>query len=516
MTLLPESQQGLVLYQGLSGKAWIAAEELSVSRLGGEGGIDYFISWVSARFLDLEVARIGKAFSDYFRRMRRKQGQTIREYNAEYDRLFGRLREVGCNLPQEAAAWMYLDRLQLEESQELNLLASVGNRYDLLRLQQAAILHDRGQRKPWETANTRSRRTNYANVTFHEDDSEPDECAGDEGIPEEVAEAWVTYQSAKDRYRTQQRARGYNGDGGDKGTKGNPPDGEKDRGEGRDPGREAKLKMMKAKSFCSGCGRRGHWHRDDACPLNQGGGAAGKAEGRTHDAAMTTVLPAEIFALRHVADLVGVTDTACARTVAGTHWLQAYTDKLAELGQRPALQRESEAYRFGTGKIHYSSFYVVVNFELGGYILQVRTSIITADIPLLLSKTVLGKMGMVFDVENGSADFKKLNLYNYKLLNTPSGHPAIPITPAKAVSAAPVLQVEDIRLQPKEQYMSVYAVAHRPLSNPQYTGIYHEKKLDPSVRDVLSQDCLQLDTFMTWWQQTTCHGELPVQSSKTC
>ena len=100
--------------------------------------------------------------------------------------------------------------------------------------------------------------------------------------------------------------------------------------------------------------------------------------------------------------------------------------------------------------------------------------------------------------------FKKLNLYNYKLLNTPSGHPAIPITPAKAVSAAPVLQVEDIRLQPKEQYMSVYAVAHRPLSNPQYTGIYHEKKLDPSVRDVLSQDCLQLDTFMTWWQQTTC------------
>ena len=228
---------------------------------------------------------------------------------------------------------------------------------------------------------------------------------GDEGIPEEVAEAWVTYQSAKDRYRTQQRARGYNGDGGDKGTKGNPPDGEKDRGEGRDPGREAKLKMMKAKSFCSGCGRRGHWHRDDACPLNQGGGAAGKAEGRTHDAAMTTVLPAEIFALRHVADLVGVTDTACARTVAGTHWLQAYTDKLAELGQRPALQRESEAYRFGTGKIHYSSFYVVVNFELGGYILQVRTSIITGDIPLLLSKTVLGKMGMVFDVENGSADF---------------------------------------------------------------------------------------------------------------
>ena len=134
MTLLPAGQQGLVLYQSLGGKAWIAAEELSVSRLGEDDGIEYFISWITARFLDLEVARIGRAFSDYFRKMRRRPNQTIRQYNTEYDRLFGRLREVGCNLPQEAAAWMYLDRLQLDEAQELNILASVGNRYDLLHL----------------------------------------------------------------------------------------------------------------------------------------------------------------------------------------------------------------------------------------------------------------------------------------------------------------------------------------------------------------------------------------------
>ncbi|CAE6942423.1 RE2 [Symbiodinium sp. CCMP2592] len=460
MTLLPQSQQGLVLYQGLTGKAWIAAEELSVSRLGDDSGIDYFISWVSARFLDLE---------------------TIREFNTEYDRLFGRLREVGCNLPQEAAAWMYLDRLQLEEAQELNLLASVGNRYDLLRLQQAAILHDRGQRKPWESAN-KGRKPNYAHVTFNEqDDSDGpgDEFEG-EGIPEEVAEACrVTYQSAKERYRTQQKARGYSGETGENGTKANGGDGDRDKGDAKDGGREAKLKMMKSKSFCSGCGRRGHWHRDGCCPLNQNGNGGAKPEGGLSDVAMTTVLPSDVFALRHVADLVGVTDTACARTVAGSQWLQAYTDKLSEQGQRPVLRKETEAYRFGTGKIHYSSFYVVVNFELGDCVLQVRTSIITGDIPLLLSKTVLGKMGMVFNVEEGTADFTKIGLRNYKLLTTSSGHPAIPIVPAKADSTSPVLQVEDVRLQPKEQYMSVCAVACKSSVTPQYTGIYHEKKLAP-------------------------------------
>ena len=292
MTLLPPSQQALVLYQGLSGKAWIAAEELSVSRLGGEGGIDYFIAWITARFLDLEVARIGKAFSDFFRRMRRRPGQTIREYNSEYDRLFGRLREVGCNLPQEAAAWMYLDRLQLEEPQELNLLASVGNRYDLLRLQQAAILHDRGQRKPWEHAGNRNKKPNLAHMTCHDEDSDDFEHNQDEeGIPEEIAEAWVTYQSAKEKYRTQQRARGYGGESGhDKGASGGGQDGDA-KGEVRDGGREAKLRMMKAKSFCSGCGRRGHWHRDDSCPLHQAGVATTKGDGQARNVAMTTVLP---------------------------------------------------------------------------------------------------------------------------------------------------------------------------------------------------------------------------------
>ena len=403
MTLLPRSQQGLVLYQSLGGKAWIAAEELSVSRLGEESGIEYLISWIQARFLDLEVARIGRAFSDYFRKMRRRPGQTIRDYNAEYDRLFGRRREVGCNLPQEAAAWVYLDRLQLDEAQELNILASVGNRYDLLCLQQAAVLHDRGQRKPWEGASNRGKKPHYAHVTDYDDgdgsEGGPDDV-GEEGIPEEVAEAWVTYQTAKEKYKSQKQSRGYNGDH-DRPPRPPPGDGVRDRAEDRDrdQGREGRLKAMKAKSFCSGCGRRGHWHLDSTCPLNKGEPGGAKGTSAPKEVAMMTVMPADVYACRHVGDasLLGVTDTACARTVAGSQWLQAYTDLLQDHGQRPILKKECEAYRFGTGKIHYSSFYVIVNFELGNSVVQLRTSIIPGDIPLLLSRTVLGRLGMVYD-----------------------------------------------------------------------------------------------------------------------
>ena len=332
MTYLPVSQQGLVLYQNLGGKAWIAAEELSVPRLASNDGVSYLVSWINARFLDLEVARIGRAFSDFFRRLRRKQGQTIREYNSEYDRLHARLREVGCCLPEECAAWLYLDRLSLDEAQELNLLASVGNTYSLHRLQQAAVLHDRGQRKPWESL--RGKRTHTAHVTDNGDGDgfEGDESDLEDGVPEDVAVAYATYQSAKDRYKEQSKSRGYQGD---RGSSDKPK-------RATDASRDEKIKLMKSKSFCNSCGKKGHWHKDPECPNNSQA---------VRDIEMCHHVPAEVFSLRHDGhSLVGITDTACAKSVAGTTWLQSYTNQISEIYQKPELVREDEAFRLELGE----------------------------------------------------------------------------------------------------------------------------------------------------------------------
>ena len=396
----------------------------------------------------------------------------------------------------------------MEEAQELNLLASVGNQYNLHRLQQAAVLHDRGHRKPWETAKG-PRKANVAHVTDY--DSGPEAAVDDqhedvpEDLPEEVAQAWMTYQSAKDRYRAQQKTRGFKGSVGEK---------------GKDAEKEAKIKAIKQKSFCAGCGRRGHWHKDDECPMNKGNGG-GKTEGAKEslkEIAMTTVLPADVMTLKHEHGLMGVADTACAKTVAGTQWLQTYADKLQELhGQTPQLHKECEAYRFGTGKIHYSSFFVIVRFEMGDKVVQVKTSIITGDIPLLLSRTVLGKIGMIYDVSEGTASFTKLNLKNFHLSTTASGHPAIPIIPAKAeADEVPVLGIDDLRLTAKQQYMSVCAVANEGKApKPSITGIFYAKKLDPGVRDMLSSDRLQQELFLTWWRSTSLQQDFWVETPDT-
>ncbi|CAE7326464.1 GIP [Symbiodinium sp. CCMP2456] len=420
LTFLPNNQQGLVLYRHLAGKAWVAAEELNVDALSREDGVHYLMSWLRNRYLDLEVTRIGKALSEMFRKLRRKQGQSIRDYNAEYDRLHARLKEVGCMLPEECSAWLYVDRLQLEESAELNLLASVGNVYSLGKLQKAAIIQDRGLRKPWESGKG-GRRPYTAHITDADNDEDPlpEDDEEDEGYPEELAVAYMTFQNAKAKYREQARSRGYKGDGNKDGGKDNGK-GDGPRGDLKDKTREDKLKQIKARSFCSGCGRRGHWHLDDECPnnANKGGGHARTAPTRE----VCVMMPAQVMTLRHEAGvLMGITDTACARTVAGTQWLQDYMDKLGDHDTKPQLSKECEAYKFGTGRIHYSSFNVILSFALGNSVVQLRTSIIPGDIPLLLSKTVLGKLGMIYDVTEGRADFNAVGLKDYDLMVTPSG-----------------------------------------------------------------------------------------------
>ena len=44
-------------------------------------------------------------------------------------------------------AWLYVDKLRLIEAEELALLSSVNNEFDVKKLQQAALIQDRGYRR---------------------------------------------------------------------------------------------------------------------------------------------------------------------------------------------------------------------------------------------------------------------------------------------------------------------------------------------------------------------------------
>lgn len=105
--------------------------------------IDYFLNWIRIPFMEIEVTKVASVMTELFRKYRRRSDQSVREFNLEYERLLMHLRELGYELPPLVKAWLYLDKLRLPESEEMNILSSVSNKYDLKLLQQAAFLHDR-------------------------------------------------------------------------------------------------------------------------------------------------------------------------------------------------------------------------------------------------------------------------------------------------------------------------------------------------------------------------------------
>ena len=152
VTRLKPNKQALVLYNGLSGKAWRDAEDLDVSQLDHPQGVERFVFWITQRYLDKEVVKAGKYMSGFFKHFKRSQNQDIRDFNSEFDRHLSKLREVGCQLPGTCSSWWYVDKLRLDNTTELSLLSSVNNQYDLVNLQEAAVVQDRMNRRLWETS----------------------------------------------------------------------------------------------------------------------------------------------------------------------------------------------------------------------------------------------------------------------------------------------------------------------------------------------------------------------------
>ena len=135
VTRTPPAQQALLLYQSLKGRAWIEAEELDVKDLCTADGVDKFKAWIAERYQEIEVGKIAEALNGFFKKLRRGPNQSVREFNAAFDRSYARLVEIECRLPETARAWAYLSALSLSHSEELAILGSVNNEFVCSRLQ---------------------------------------------------------------------------------------------------------------------------------------------------------------------------------------------------------------------------------------------------------------------------------------------------------------------------------------------------------------------------------------------
>lgn len=509
---LKPAKQALMLYNHLSGKAWRDAEELELSQLDREDGVDYFKKWIEHKYLEKEVVKVARTMSEFFKAFKKTSGQEIRDFNQQFDLHIGRLREIGCQLPEICVAWWYVDKLRLDNHAELNLLSSTNNDYNLEKLQEAAQIQDRMNRRMWEHPSKRDqghggKRQGYqALITDALDDAEDqeitdgdvtDEANDEEAEDDEAHEAYVAFQNAKSKYQNVLRARGTTGGG----------NGQSDRA------KEERIKLAKARSFCSACKKKGHWHRDPECPLN-----ANRDKVRNPQVAHLC----EIYLANHGGHqdyYMAILDCACSRTLAGRPWLATFVKSCKTKGIEIRSIPQDEVFKFGGEKLYPSSVAWLLWLNLRGHWVLVKVSEVEADVPLLLSRAVLAKLGMKFDLRKNAARFDGLGLSDIALEQTRSGHPALPILDGGSeVPSWPVnfdWPAEEIYIPSAHRVYIAEGV--RPGLGEKGKGknlLFYPKKLDQHVVENLVKSSMCEEWFRGWWHSTSISRDFWIEGEE--
>ena len=292
---------------------------------------------------------------------------------------------------------------------------------------------------------------------------------------------------------------------------------------------EERLRVAKSRSFCAGCKRRGHWRRDPECPLN----AAKKTSpdkpkdgGGSKEAYVVQVA----FEVGDAGGqgLVAITDSACSECAAGETWLQEYVWAAKDAGLEIQMLNREEDFRFGASRIFHSTYTATIMLKINEKAFMVRASIVSGDVPLLLSRGVLARLGMVYDIDEHRADFKALGVFDYPLKLTETGHPAIPVVPdAAAGFTFPTPkewgdQEAVLLARPRAEYtvhMTGHAVGAGTGSRPECEpttdnsyNIFFPKRISEEARNMLTADQLSHTTFYAWWQGTPIANDFWIEA----
>ena len=425
---------------------------------------------------------------------------------------------MDCRLPETAKAWAYLNALALNHTEELTVLGSVANEYVTAKLQRAAVLHEKSLKRPWDRDRPRPwdkdgagmKSFAKANSAMNTDnaDEEPAWAGSSEDIDaeeDEESRIFEAYMTAKHQYRDILRSRGLDQEGIKKAT-------------------EDRIALAKSKSFCSVCKQKGHWHRDAECPARKG--AAGGTDSSKPGSKIQTAHAIFETNTNLGESLLAITDCACTKSVMGTNWLQRYVDVLRAMEVEVPLLPEQDNFRFGTSRIFVSSYAVVVPFRLGSSWVLLRASVVHGDLPLLVSRSALAALGMVYDLDSHVADFSAVQVTGHPLLTTPSGHPALNVHPGnqglpphvhpKMWDAKKSIRGDIQIVAHQEAYMVGTAgldVGDKPLDlGPRVPQLFYEKKVTPEVRNMLSGDSLDLESFVRWWQLTKISADFWIET----
>ena len=115
-----------------------------------------------------------------------------------------------------------------------------------------------------------------------------------------------------------------------------------------------------------------------------------------------------------------VVDSGCTRTVCGDVWLNTYLDSLTSRDRMSVYTTNSTChFRFGDGEVYTSSRAVHIPVYIGSEVAVLTTQVVSANIPLLLSRDSLKKAAAHMNFQDDTINIFGVNI---PMIISESGH----------------------------------------------------------------------------------------------
>ena len=443
-TSIDPSYRAQKLMEKLSGTAWLATESIPLESLKHPQGVERLLKHLWTELEPLEFLRVFSTLADFYKGFRRAKGQEFVAYDMAFRMHLQRLDEINAGLEGVTKAYWFLEKAGLSAELRKQVVAAAGGAYDYPKLRAAVMAivpqvsreeeNSSSQNPPrmWKRGTPKQV---HATLEGEEDGEAEELPAEDADTAQLEAELEVLMTHAAKKRAAIEQSRGFRA----------PESAE---------AREKRIKEMKARMPCSACKAHGqtvygHWHGDPVCPYR--GKTAGRPEPARGSGAKDELSDSEyepdeegIFMATVVEDEEGVnwcanamvekagtmdemkcmalSDTCCARSVAGEDWARLHMRHLHEQGADAFIVPEKRPFRFGAGPRVHSSYSMVIPLvvDKAEIVPWIRVSVVPQRVPLLLSKSALKSLGAVLDLAGGKLELAALGTRT-KLVETNTG-----------------------------------------------------------------------------------------------
>jgi hypothetical protein len=394
-SISPQYRAGRLL-ERLSGLAWKAAETLDLESIKTENGVSVLLAHLDQELEPLEYMKTFQVLSHFFDHFKRQRGEQMSSYDTSFRIQCDKLREVGSPLEGTAQAWWFLQKAGISDDTRQKVVSAAGGVYDYLKLRQALVaiipdvhkhadasksadssMNGPGPRK-WQNAK-KFHVAHRVNAVAEAGEDDGDEGGLEDGELSEAGQLEVEAEILM-THAARKRAEAEKGRGFSQSSKSRETPEERAR----------RIEALKQKLPCSACKAAGvlaygHWHSDEACPQRKGKPNetfvtsnlqnTSDSDGDSLEDAFAVKLTGTVdqkdlqvlmqtASLRKESQLLALSDTCCARSVAGEKWMIAHLTRLHHQQIPFWCHREHEPFRFGAGPRTYSKWAVVSPWSL--------------------------------------------------------------------------------------------------------------------------------------------------------